>query len=285
MKIDYSYLLNNKFVLTDNNIETTLEKLLSDKPKFSVFGRYPNEEREDFYYIEQVHVLNATIDIESLPEEISKFRKWEKDESDMCEKFEKNMTVLYILTHPVTEGMHPPKIFFIIDIRLKGYVDDNKVMTIKQARVDREEMVPGYNGLNISAEYKKYLKPRILEIYKELLLAKNNNMKNAAALLAGRFIDAYLTEEHGMEMLQPLAEKIAAIKDDKLKKILDCVHQTGNIYAKCLCGKHFKEITDSDLDKMMDFLHLFIENAIDPMRSQDLNNKTQKVMEISVVKP
>lgn len=282
MKIDYGYLLANKFALTDNNIETTIEKILSEKTKFSVFGRFPNEEKEDFFFIDQVHVLNATVDIESAPEEASKFRKWEKDEYDMGEKFEKNMTVLYILTHPVLEGMRSPKIFYIIDIRLKGYVDVNMVMSITQARVDREEMVPGYNGLHIPAEYRKYISPPLLEIYKEIQLAKNNNMKNAAALLTGRFIDAYITQEYGVDELMPLEKKIASLKDEKTRKILECVHQSGNSYAKCVCGKHMKEITDEDIDKMLDFLHLFLENAIDPKRSTDLNDKTKKAMEGSV---
>jgi hypothetical protein len=283
MKIDYGYLLAGKFVLSDNNIETTLERLLSDKFKFSVFGRFPNEEREDFFFIEQVHVLNATVDIESAPNETSKFRKWDKDDFDMGEKFEKNMSILYILTHPVLSGMRAPKIFYIIDLRVKGYVDANMVMSILQARVDREEMVPGYSGLSIPADYRKYLKPRMLDIYREIQIAKNNNMKNAAALLTGRFIDAYLTEEYEMEVFMPLQEKIASLKDDKLKKILECVHQSGNSYAKCVCGKHLKEITDEDIDKMLDFLHLFLENAIDPKRSNDLSTITNKAMEGSAL--
>ncbi len=279
MKIDYSYLLANKFVLTDNNIETTIEKTLSEKSKFSVFGRFPNEEREDFFFIDQVHVLNATVDIESAPEEVSKFRKWDKNEYDMGEKFEKNMTVLYILTHPVLEGMRSPKIFYIIDLRLKGYVDVNMVMAISQARVDREEMVPGYNGLNIPSEYRKYLKPRVLEIYKEIQLAKNNNMKNAAALLTCRFVDAYLTEEYNMDVFMPIYEKIPLLKDEKLRKILECVNESGNTYAKCVCGKHLRDITDEDIDKMLDFLHLFLENAMNPKRSADLEDMTRKAME------
>lgn len=284
MKIDYSYLLSNNFFLSDNNIETTIEKILSEKPKFSVYGRFPNEDKEDFFFIDQVHVLNATVDIESQPDEIPKIRKWDKDDYDMGEKFEKSMTVLYILTHPVAEGMRSPKIFYIIDLRLKGYVDTGMNMTVSQARVDREEMVPGFNGLNIPAEYRKYFKPRIMELYREIHIARNNGLKNAVALLTGRFVDAYLTEEYNMDVFTPLQDKIASIKDEKMKKILECVHQTGNTHAMCVCGKHLKDITDDDTDKMLDFLHLFIENVIDPKRTSDLNAITQKAIENPSIK-
>jgi hypothetical protein len=284
MKIDFSYLMSGKFQLCENNILYTIENILSEKSKISIFGRFPNEDGEDFFFIDQVQVLNAVYDVEVEAKCQPKIRKWDRDEEEMGEKFEKMMSILFILSHPVIKGMRSPRIFYTVDVRLKGFVDQEKFLHVRSVAVIKDELVPGYGGFAISAEYRKYLSPMLVSLYREIQIAKNNVLLNSVALLTGRFIDVFLAEEYGMDPAVTLDLKIDGIKDEKLKKVIEYVHKTGNCFTNCVCGKKLKDITDEDVDKMMDFLHIFIENYISPKRAADLEKETGLMMKGAKIK-
>ena len=238
MKIDFSYLMSGKFQLCENNILYTIENILSEKSKISIFGRFPNEDGEDFFFIDQVQVLNAVYDVEVEAKCQPRIRKWDRDDEEMGEK----------------------------------------CLHVQSVAVIKDELVPGYGGFAISAEYRKYLSPALVLLYREIQIAKNNVLLNSVALLTGRFIDVFLAEEYGMDPAVTLDQKINGIKDEKLKKVIEYVHKTGNCFTNCVCGKKLKDITDEDVDKMMDFLHIFIENYISPKRAADLEKETSMMM-------
>jgi hypothetical protein len=277
MKIDFSYLLANSFSLIDNNIESTIEKLISDRFKFSVYGRLPNSEKDDFFVIDQVHVLNATFDIETDLYAQPKASKWER-EDDFFERFKKKMTVLYILSHPLMTSMISPRIYYLADLHITGRIDRNRTISIIEAKIDREEMVPNVNGIAVPESFKRYLTPRFVDIYKEILIARNNRMKNSIVLLSAAFIDEYLSEELGIDPSLPVERKIANLKDPDLKSLLECATTPGNTYAGCMCGKNIKEITDTDVEKIVEFIHVFVENSIGPKKAAEVQAKTKMIM-------
>jgi hypothetical protein len=279
MKIDFSYLMSDKFKLCDNNILYTIESILAEKSKFSIFGRFPNEDGEGFYLIEQVQVLNAVFDVEADAVCQPRIRKWDAEEEEMGEKFEKKISVLYILTHPVLKGMRSPRIFYTVDIRLKGFVDYEKFLYVQNAAAEREELVPGYGGFAIPDDYRKYLSPMLLTIYREILIAKNNSLNNAAALLTGRFFEIFLSEQYGTAPGTGIEHSVEAIKDQKLKSVLDFALKKGNEFIKCVTGKKSSGITDDDVERMADFLHIFIENYINPRKTADLEKQTGMVLQ------
>lgn len=279
MKIDFSYLMSGKFMLCDNNILYTIETILSEKSKFSIYGRFPNEDGEGFYLIEQVHVLNAVFDVGEDEACQPRVRKWDSEDDESGEKFDKKISVLYILTHPVIMGMRSPRIYYTVDIRLKGFVDGEKSLCVRHAVVDREEMVPGYGGFVISGDYRKYLSPMLISIYREIQVARNDSLNNAVALLTGRFFDVFLSEEYGIKPGTPLENRVEAIPDLKLKDVMGFALKKGNEFIKCLTGKKMTGITDDDVERMLDFLHIFIENHISPKKAADLEEKTGRVLQ------
>jgi|GEM_PF-2211028 hypothetical protein len=278
MKIDFSYLMSGKFQLCENNILYTIENILSEKSKFSIFGRFPNEDGEGFFYIDQVQVLNAVYDVEIEAKCQPKVRKWDKDEEEMGEKFEKKMSILFILSHPAIKGMRSPRIFFTVDIRLKGFVDFERYLYVQDVIVQKEELVPGYGGLKFSPDYRKYFSPMMISLYREVQIAKNNALNNGVALLAEKFIDVVLSEEYGIDASASMDNKTNAIKEQNLKNVLEYVNKTENSIKNHICGKKLKNVTDEDVDKIMDFLHIFIENFISPKRAADLEKETEMIL-------
>lgn len=277
MKIDFSYLTANSFDLIDNNIESTIEKLICDRLKFSVYGPVPNTEVDDFFVIDQVHVLNAAFDMDT--DLFAKPRDSRRDRDDQfAERFRKKLTALYILSHPRLAEMRLPRTYYIVDVHVTGQIDRSRTVTVLDVKVVREEMVPDSAGISVPDAFKKYLSPRFVEIYREMLAARNNRMKNSISLLAEKFINEYLAGECGVDPALSMERKIANVKDPELKSLLDFASRPGNSFAGCIFGREVKELTDADMDRILEFIQVFVENSIGPKRAAEVKAKTRMIV-------
>jgi hypothetical protein len=118
----------------------------------------------------------------------------------------------------------------------------------------------------------------LLAIYREIQIAKNNSLNNAAALLTGRFFEIFLSEEYGTPPGAGIESSVEAVKDQKLRNVLDFALKKNNEFIKCVTGKKRIGITDDDVEKMTDFIHIFVENYINPRKTADLEKKTGMVL-------
>ncbi|MCE5299962.1 MAG: hypothetical protein LLG37_03685 [Spirochaetia bacterium] len=278
MKIDFGFLLGNRFELSGNNIEQTLEKALSDTSRYGVFGPVPGYEKEDFFIIEEFYVLNSAYDIELIEPPPSRNAKLEDTAVDRGEKFKKKMTVLYIITHPSISTTRSPRICLIADVVFTGMVGLDRVISIRDAVIEKEELLPHYGADGVPAMYLKYLKPSTVAIYREMLQACSCGMYRAMALLISKFFDSYIADTYGVEPKICMEKKINEICEPKLKEMLSCAGTMGNSYAGCICGRNITEINEEDAAKMLNFVNVFIENAIEPARRSELSDRTGNII-------